>query len=328
MYECMLAAKNEKTLIIIGAGSSKNIHESFPSGIELANLVDVHLITTKKRKDNYLLEAPYISPMINEALRIFGHEIEYLDSLIDELKIDLWGNTQEYYYNKIRTDAEPISIDNLISLKFKSYPDIINLAKQCIAYHLKGQESAYFDKINAIPNINSNWIEYLFYHLKSKGATFNDVKNNLQIISFNYERLFEYLSCKAIEKVFNEAIIELPFIKYIYGNIGNLKDISIQTPNDKTDKMRRCFLNIKLIGERHDIREKPNLDDFEKILFIGFGYDKENLSDTLSIQAVKSAKLSGMCRKKTKMYEDVERDFKINITAFGDHIEDFIRANL
>jgi len=47
-----------KTLIIIGAGGSKNIHKSFPTGIELAHFVDVHLIPTKKTTNE--LTCPYI----------------------------------------------------------------------------------------------------------------------------------------------------------------------------------------------------------------------------------------------------------------------------
>jgi ribosomal protein L20 len=315
-----------KTLIIIGAGGSKNIHKSFPTGIELAHFVDVHLISTKKT--THEPTCPYISPMINEAFRVFKHEVKYLDELIDKLKIELWAYARKYDYHSYRTGAEPISIDELISSKFSSVPDIYNLAKQCLAYYLKGQEDAYLDTVNKTSSSNDLWIEKIYDTLKSQGASFNDIKNNLSVVSFNYERLFEYLSCKAINKLYNEVFTELPFINYIYGNFGSLTEVPFDTKNDSDIFRKNCHENLKLIGERHNLSNKPNLDNYKKVLFVGFGYDKDNLKDTLSIESVKTAKLIGMCRKLNSSYSKVETDFKIKMVECGDKIDEFITGQL
>ena len=317
-----------KTLIIIGAGSSKNIHKSFPTGIELAHFVDVHLITTKKKKATDEPTCPYISPMINEAFRVFKHNVQYLDELIDKLKIELWDYARKYDYHLYRTGAEPISIDELISSKFSAIPDVYNLAKQCLAYQLKGQEDAYFDTIKETSNSNDLWIEDIYTVLHSQGASFKDLKNNLNIVSFNYERLFEYISCKSINKLYNETVKELPFINYIYGNFGSLIEVPFEARNDSPIFREYCYEKLKLIGERHLLYNKPNLDDYEKVLFVGFGYDKDNLIDTLSIKNSKTAKLIGMCRKLNPFYSNVEKNFKIKMVECGDKIDDFIKTLL
>jgi hypothetical protein len=316
-----------KTLLIIGAGTSMAVHSSFPSGIQLANLVDVHLITTKKKVEEK--ECPYISSMINEAFRIFNPEVNAFDKLIDDLKIELWAYVQEYYYNEIGTGTTvSISVDNLVSSKFGNNPAVTNLAKQCIGYHLKGQENAYIRKINAPGYIcTDTWVDNLFARLYSKGWTYGDIQNNLRVISFNYERLFEYLACKAIKKIYSVDTNHLPNIEYIYGKIGTLADVPFEANNDVTEKMKDCFKNIKLIGDRNNISGKPQLDDYEKVLFVGFGYDKDNLTDALSIKSVKTASLLGMCLNKSKLYQGIEKDFKIVITAHK-NIEDFLRLNL
>jgi hypothetical protein len=314
-----------KTLIIIGAGSSKNIHKSFPTGIELAHFIDVHLITTKKITNEPT--CPYISPMINEAFRVFNYNVNYLDGLIDKLKIELWQYARKYDYYSYRTGSEPISIDKLISSKFSSDTEVYNLAKQCVAYHLKGQEDAYFDTYKQTSYSEESWIENIYGILKSRGATYNDVKSNLSVISFNYERLFEYLSCKALNKLYKQSVKELPFINYIYGNFGTLKEVSFEIRNDSEIFRKYCFDKLKFIGERNTLTNKPNLDNFEKVLFIGFGYDKENLTDALLIKNVRKAKLIGMCRDKTKFYEDTEAEFNISINKY-DTIEDFLKINL
>ncbi|MCA6362332.1 MAG: hypothetical protein IM638_04800 [Bacteroidetes bacterium] len=316
-----------KTLLIIGAGTSMSIHSSFPSGIQLANLIDVHLITTKKK--THEKECPYISPMINEAFRIFKPNINAFDKTIDKLKVELWAYVQEYYYNDVGTGTvTQISVDNLISDKFNNNTDITNLAKHCIAYHLKGQENAYIRKINSSGHIKADtWVDHLFTLLHSRGWSYDDIQKKFRVISFNYERLFEYLSCKAIKKTYNEDLNHLQNIEYIYGRIGSLADVPFEDNNDVTDKMKDCFKKIMLIGERNNIANKPQLDTYEKVLFVGFGYDKNNLTDTLSINLVKKAKLLGMCRNKSKLYQDVERDYKINITTHKT-IEDFLNENL
>lgn len=82
-----------------------------------------------------------------------------------------------------------------------------------------------------------------------------------------------------------------------------------------------------LIGERKSITNKPQLDDYEKVLFIGFGYDKDNLIDTLSIKSVNRAKLLGMCIEDPKLYKDARKHYNIDIRRH-ETIEDFLNTNL
>ena len=318
-----------KTLIIIGAGSSKNIHDTFPTGIELAIWIDAHLITTKKTSDDPTNhpDCPYISAMINEAKRVFKYDVDHLDRLVDQLKIELWAYARNYDFHYYRKAAPSISIDELISSKFRTIPEVYDLAKQCVAYLLKGQEDAYLETINRTANSNDAWVENIYSKLKSRGATLNDILNNLSVVSFNYERLFEHLSCNVLNRLFGVKIKELSNINYIYGNFGSLSKVPFEEKNDGQIFRNHCYENLKFIGERHQLLNKPNLDNYEKVLFIGFGYDKDNLSDTLSINTVKSAALIGMCRTKSKYYKDIESKFSISIKPY-ETIEDFLNTNL
>ncbi|WP_276373957.1 hypothetical protein [Chryseolinea sp. H1M3-3] len=319
-----------KTLIVIGAGSSKNIHPTFPTGIELAIWLDAHLITTKKTADdhNNHPDCPYISSMINEAKRVFNYDTNYLDKLVDRLKVGLWSYTRTYDYHYYRNEAPTISVDELISSQFEAYPQVYSLAKQCVAYLLKGQEDAYLDTVTKTNNTNSAWIENIYATLKSRGALFNDIVNNLTIISFNYERLFEHISCQTLSRLFGTNIKELPNLNYIYGNFGTLSQVPFEVKNNESIFRNHCHGNLKFIGERHKLNNKPNLDNYEKVLFIGFGYDKDNLTDTLAIQNVRTAKLIGMCRNLNSRYLKIGADFKIKMIECGDRIDSFISGQL
>lgn len=320
----------KKTLLVIGAGSSKNIHPTFPTGIELAIWVDAHLVTTKKTAEDPENHPhhPYISPMINEAKKVFNCDTNHLDKLVDRLKVELWGYARNYDYYYYRKEAPTISVDELISSKFEDDPELFSLAKQCVAYLLKGQEDAYLFTITKANNTNSTWIENMYEILKSRGATFNDIVNNLAIISFNYERLFEYISCKVLNKLFGTNINELPNIKYIYGNFGTLTQVPFEVENNDLIFRNHCHGNLKFIGERHKLDYKPNIDNYDKVLFIGFGYDKKNMNGPLSIQNVKTAKLIGMCKDLNPHYLKIGTEFKIEMVESGYKIDNFIAGQL
>lgn len=95
----------------------------------------------------------------------------------------------------------------------------------------------------------------------------------------------------------------LRFIKYIYGNFGSLTEVPFEEKNDGEISRKYCYEKLKLIGERHSLSYKPNLDDYEKVLFIGFGYNSYNLTDPLLIENVKTAQLIGMWRKLEPFYK-------------------------
>jgi hypothetical protein len=119
----------------------------------------------------------------------------------------------------------------------------------------------------------------------------------------------------------------LPNIKYIYGNFGTLAEVPFESRNDDQIFRNHCFEHLKFIGERNQV-EKPNLDNYEQVLFIYFGYDNKNLIDALSIQRVKRAKLIGMCKNLNPFYSDIEKNFKIKMVECSYDIKEFIRTEL
>jgi hypothetical protein len=301
---------SKNILIVIGAGASKDIHSPFPTGIELAQLIDVHLITTKKEQDDptNTFECPYISPMINEVKRAFQYDQGTLDLIIDSLKRPLWGYVQTYYYELIRTGAPPISIDDLItSIESPQKDKIIDVAKYCIAYHLKGQEQACFETFEQKNNWETSWVYHLCELIVKKGLSVE----NVSVTSFNYERTFEFFSTKALEKMNNPDKFS---IDYIYGRLGSLKEMNYHAPNDDSELLRKGFSNIRLIGDRADASCKHKIEDFEKILFLGFGFDKKNLEEALCMQKPNKIPSFGMCRRSKSDYLcQIEKDYSIII---------------
>lgn len=313
-----------RTLLIIGAGASKAIHESFPTGLELAQLIDVHLITTQKNK-NYDSACPYISSMMNRAKDVLGFETNELSKIADDLKRPLWGYVQEYYYNAIRFGAPGISIDKLIaSISEPNKEQITNLAKFCIAYHLKGQERAFSERLNQFPSLlKDNWVYHFFSLLRSKSNS-ADHLNNWDVVSFNYDRLFEFLANKAIASLFDGQLSGYNIknsINYIYGNIGFLDELSLEKNNDEL--LSTSHLNIRLIEERPSTSIN-NIHSYEKILFIGFGFDKTNLSQALKLDQTNKVNCLGMCyEKKTDFLKEIQKEFNIEIEQYSS-IQEFL----
>lgn len=138
-----------------------------------------------------------------------------------------------------------------------------------------------------------DWYQYLFQHMFTSFDNFDE--NTLGIITFNYDRSLEYFLFLALrsvsgksKKVCMKKLSSIPII-HVHGKVGNLPweggayTRPYQSKIDATNIIKSSE-NIKIIHETHAdkdeefVEARKLLASAEKVLFLGFGYHKENLA--------------------------------------------------
>lgn len=295
----------KKTLLVLGAGATKDIFWFFPTGFELIKEINYHLIT-ELRYPSSPDKGPCLSPLMNELLRALSDSngqfikkaipLDYLDKRETQdffkstqtLKTLLWDKVLSFEYNSPRDkkfSTEFISIDDFLYQNFQDNPSIRNIAQYAITYLLVGCESALKYKIdNCYENwIDDNWINAFFEKCSSYGL--NEILNNTKVVTFNYERTFEFFFERYLTKRFGvlpKDTINSFFennIKHVYGKIGSVNSLPFgQLDNDDTAGMKNIFQNFDLMYfDRKNFEWNPK-ECFDQTFFIGFGYDESNIT--------------------------------------------------
>ena len=301
----------KKTLLILGAGASKDIYTYFPSGLELIKEINSFL-TIENKYGQSSGDGYYLSGMTNEIIRGVPNSSI---SEIHLLKQHLWDHVRHYEYKYLRFNYEKnISIDYFIHDKIKE--GILNttskaIVQYAISYLLIGYEEALKHIfVNEPYQINKNWVYALSKKLES--YSMSQIKQNIHLISFNYERTFSYLFSNYKPDSLKDEFL-FNNINYIYGSLGDLRSVPFGLKNDTTKEMAKVHNNFKLI----DIERRPLSWDLEKsfdqIFFLGFGYDRVNLNN-LNIQMFPDAIKIGTGRNLSKELRlEIKKNFGIEI---------------
>lgn len=307
----------KSALIVIGAGASKDIYQYFPSGIELIKEINYHIISDQKYP-SVSGEGKYLSSLINELFRVING-INGKD--ISIFKQHLWDYVLKYEHEYLRYDfSKIISIDEFIhdNTENKVLDDKSRkIAQFAISFLLIGYEEA-FKEILQKSACQDNWIKQLWNKLK--GYDFKDISQNIKIISFNYERTFEFLSGNYIREYFpkiTEADISSfnKSIKYIYGSLGNLDVVEYGLKNDSSEKMKTVYSNFQLLDIDRSPVEFGNNPFFDFILFVGFGYNSRNL-ENIGISKYRDACKVGTGKGLDALFiQRIEQDFNIKINC-------------
>ncbi len=268
----------EETVLVLGAGAS--ILFDFPSGRGLiSEICDFFKEDIKSRK--LILR--------NSSSNRFT--VEHAESFLSKL-----------------LPTPNVSIDEFL----RDRPDFWDIGKIGIAAVLLGHEDA-----NIASRVDNNWYGLLFRELRKGALTFKDVlKNKLTIITYNYDRLLEYLLCTHLRDSYDltDSDCSLIFSKlskiqiiHLHGKVG---DLEYQTSSPyhvrygmklSSNKIHRASGQIKIVHE--NIEENPEfgmahkaLQKAKRIYFLGFGFDDKNLERLLpdSIRHIgKSSKVRG-----------------------------------
>ena len=242
------------TVLVLGAGASKPY--GFPTGSELKELVWRALVAVKdnayqcKRRERFLAK-----------LRC----LEFEDDLIFEFGTKLRHSPRE-------------SVDAFL----EHQPRYLELGRAAIACALIPLERARSLTDRSKP-IKGDWYKYFYNQVCSSP---DDTANRAPtVLTYNYDRSFETYLRAALQNDFDVSaeqaqgiLSSFPFI-HLHGSLG---DQPYGGPVDHVD-LGQSAQSIRIIS--HDEvesdeafkRARNQIMNAERICFLGFGYDKNNL---------------------------------------------------
>jgi hypothetical protein len=142
---------------------------------------------------------------------------------------------------------------------------------------------------------NYKWYEYLFSKILTKDPD-SFIKNKLYILTFNYDRSFDYCLFYSVKESYGlslretaELVKKIPII-HLYGKLGDLPFLgenimeygSDQMRRLQSDDIKRLLKEIKIIHEVDSetdeiITAKEIISNSIVIAFLGFGYHSLNI---------------------------------------------------
>ena len=280
-----------QTVLIHGAGAS--INYGFPSGLQLK---------------------AEICKAIKIRNEIYRDLIQFKDN----------EDHVEDFYNNLLLSSE-MSIDAFL----EHNPQYFEVGRRAIANVLIRKEKhaelfdKWIDKWLDPENKDKHWYQLLFSKLNAPFEEFD--KNNLKIITFNYDRSLEYFLLKSMkakysEKTEEEVLAKLHTIPilHIYGKLGNLPIYDSENPTVLYDifgtnrvpteeqwynyvsQASQNIITIHQSKEMGDVLTKAQeyLRRAERIYFLGFGYDETNMQRLFVLNGINllgQEKLGGKC---------------------------------
>jgi len=258
----------KKHVLVLGAGASQPF--DFPTGVELSKLVSRQLLE--------------------------GH--------------DAFNRLTEVGYaaEKIRNfrDSFFLSGKNSVDAFLEHRTDLMELGKFATAAVLIPYERE--DKLFGYDN---NWLRYLYNRLNTSFEDFGS--HQLSIITFNYDRTVEHFFFTSLQNSYAKNVEEcyrimkrIPII-HLHGTLAPLPwQTSVGSrpfdSNCTKSDIATAASYIKIIhenitdGRDKDFqRAKDLMKEAERILFLGFGYNKTNM-DRLGLRELLPRKSSGACQ--------------------------------
>jgi hypothetical protein len=213
---------------------------------------------------------------IRPILRELGHENEAIDSFLNRLRISGVNTIDEFLEHNME-HAE--------------------LGRACIAFCLIEceQESKLFDTSAEA----TNWYRLLANAMSSPARNLRE--NRVSFITFNYDRSLEHFLFSTIKSRYNlpneraAEIVNSLAIRHMYGKLGRLSWEQERAQEIRSDYVRDydprtsketvagCIATLRIVYDegisRAPFRDiQLSLGSYERIDFIGFGYDKLNLA--------------------------------------------------
>ena len=180
--------------------------------------------------------------------------------------------------------------------------DIGKLATACVLIP--------FERDYALFDYNNSWLRYLYNNLNTSFDDFGS--NQLAIITFNYDRTVEHFFFTSLQNSYGknpdecfDALKGIPII-HLHGNLGPLpwqaaKDTRPFDFNVSPEALSIAAANIKIIHEdikdgrdKEFERAKTLINEAERVLFMGFGYNGTNM-ERLGIAGIGANKAFGTC---------------------------------
>lgn len=244
----------KRTTLIIGAGASHPY--GFPTGAELIELII-----------NNLADSGY---GLRKALLHCGMTDDYLDVFRNEL-----------------SSSRPRSIDSFIKRDARRK----TVGKMCIAYLLMEKERDSIKDGIGLVSTTDDWYAIL------KQAIETDVpeqltENTLSVVTFNYDRSLQYFLARALLSDYGhehkdtvyKALKRIEFI-HVYGKLGKMPwesgDVLEYGKRFDLNELANISSRILAMGETASdasfYTARQHMRDSDHVVFLGFGYHKENI---------------------------------------------------
>lgn len=208
---------------------------------------------------------------------------------INSILNDEFGSRATKEFIDAFTDSHIISIDAFLSRR----SEFVEIGKLAIAGIICNHE-----RTHSFPPINvDDWYSHLWNKLVFDVNALEDLKkNDIKIITFNYDRSLEFFLLTSIMNTFNvgfdvalQSLSYLPIIHF-YGQLGELSLIK-NHPNShisyrstlNSRALNIATKSIHIIPEaRHDSDRHNLISEWfrttHNICFLGFGFDKMNIA--------------------------------------------------
>ena len=227
------------------------------------------------------------------------------------------GFTQEQvatFTDQLYTSQLP-SIDAFLEYR----PEFTGIGKAVIAYYLVSKE----DPVSLFSLKNpQHWYQYIYHQMKTPQLQeFSD--NSLSVITFNYDRSFEYylqrvLSAThgAAEQEVLEAIRSVPIV-HVHGTLGALSSLDENhRPYEKaltSASLLTAAKSIRIVSETvpQDAlfqEARSLLSEAEIVLFLGFGFHQQNVEHLLLLEVI-----SKQCHLNGSVYGFTDSEFDQNV---------------
>jgi hypothetical protein len=280
-----------KTLLILGAGSS--IAYGYPSGRDLVAKIGTELPSDARR-------------LIGEAE---GHSDKVRDCRV--------------FAEAVR-NADPVSIDAFIARNSDQYG---NTGLFAITYYmLKAEADAANVQYHATRPEDDDWRKFLFECLTEGNyeESLDSFVCPLSVLSFNYDRSFEYCFDTYMKANFSgaqpEHVEKHLDVKHVYGCVRQTEPLATYGNPYTYDEVTAQAMNLSIMYESREPmgRQVSGYDDwlktFQRVFFLGFAYDDLNMVNIHVPEAINRmdaqvfGTVKGMPGKRTR---DISRAFSI-----------------
>jgi len=225
-------------------------------------------------------------------------------------------------------------------------PEFLEVGKATLAFYLVAHEAE-----NSLLNLRNpeHWYRYLYGLMEAvKVEDFRE--NALSIVTFNYDRSFEHyfvtalMASHKISVQFAQSLVYGLSIVHVYGQLGELPGRDGEhrpySPDLNPEALREAMGGIRIVSEGTDHRTRfarahDVIGRAEEIIFLGFGFHRENVSRLeLPVHLPSSAKVTGTVKGFTNsefeltiapQFADLPGDA---LTNNRQTVYDFLRDNL
>lgn len=254
----------KKSLLVLGAGASA------PYGFPTAHELRKRILSDFALKLRVLMELDFPGEL----------EARYIASETDEL-------ANKFGFSGID------SIDKFILFN----PHLERIGKYSIAVTINDYEtrSTFREKMEKEKE-EEDWYSYLYNELIEEIEHANDLPDspsfqNLRIITFNFDRSLEYFLYQSLlnsfENLDNKSMLELIKqigVHHVFGQIGSLPYYESPLVVNYRDKIKFGQLseiceqiNIVAPENQNQSKYRELVEWADKIFFLGFGFDMENM---------------------------------------------------